>query len=63
MFCTGSGLTVGVEDPGKFFIVKLYLGSPGNVAKRLPKSTYSFAQILDCSFSDTLLAKGTEINL
>ena len=55
VFCTGSRLTVGVEDPGKFFIVKLYLGSPGNVAKRLPKSTYSFAQILDYTYIHTYI--------
>ena len=35
MFCTGSGLTVGVEDPGKFFIVKIVFGVPGQRCEKV----------------------------
>ena len=61
-FWTGSRLTTGWLDPDDF-TVKLYLGSPGKDERRVPRSIYSLAHILDWILSGTLLESGTEIKV
>ena len=61
-FWTGSRLTTGWLDPDDF-TVKLYLGSPGKDDRRVPRSIYSLAHILDWILSGTLLESGTEIKV